>query len=177
MRKVCGLCLLALLLTTNAGAQSAAAGDAPSTREDVVKLFELMHVRQQTAATLESMMKQQRVMVRDALRKRHPEISDEELKRTDTFMDDFWRDFPVEQMLEDMIPVYQKHLAKSDVDAMSTFYASPTGKKLLSEMPAIMTESMQAMMPHLRESMDKMMDRIEKRAQEDRQKKEAAQPK
>jgi hypothetical protein len=35
-------------------------------------------------------------------------------------------------------------------------------------MPAIMTESMQAMMPHLQESMDKMMDRIEQQAENER---------
>jgi hypothetical protein len=116
------------------------------------------------------MLKQQRVMVREALRKRHPDISEEELKSADKYMDDFWRDFPVAQMLDDMIPVYQKHLTKTDVGAMSIFYASPTGQKLLREMPAIMTESMQAMMPHLQESMDKMMERVEQKTEEEQKK-------
>ncbi len=110
-------------------------------------------------------------MVREALRKRHPEISEEDLKSADKYMDDFWRDFPVAQMLDDMIPVYQKHLTKADVGAMSIFYASPTGQKLLREMPAIMTESMQAMMPHLQESMDQMMERVERKTEEERRKK------
>jgi hypothetical protein len=73
--------MFAFLLTKNAAAQAAAASVAPATREDVVKLFELMHVQQQTQAAIESMLKEQRVMVREALRKRHPEISEEELKR------------------------------------------------------------------------------------------------
>ncbi len=169
--------MFALLLTKNAAAQAVAASDGPATREDVVKLFELMHVQQQTQAAIESMLKEQRVMVREALRKRHPEISEEDLKSADKYMDDFWRDFPVAQMLDDMIPVYQKHLTKADVGAMSIFYASPTGQKLLREMPAIMTESMQAMMPHLQESMDQMMERVEKQTEEQRQKKAPAREK
>jgi hypothetical protein len=170
VKKVYVLLMFAFLLTKNATAQVAAASDAPATREDVVKLFELMHVQQQTQSAIESMLKQQRVMVREALRKRHPEISEEELKSADKYMDDFWRDFPVAQMLDDMIPVYQKHLTKTDVGAMSIFYASPTGQKLLREMPAIMTESMQAMMPHLQESMDKMMERVEQKTEEEQKK-------
>jgi uncharacterized protein len=170
MKKLCGLLAFSLLLTVGSFAQSGAEGDVPATREDVVKLFDLMHVQQQTRSAIEAMVKQQRAMVREALRKRHPEMEDEQLKHLDSFMDDFWKDFPIDQMLDDMIPVYQKHLTKTDVDAMSTFYSSPTGKKLLSEMPAIMSESMQAMMPHLRESMDKMMDRVEKQAESEKKK-------
>ena len=168
MKKLCSLLLFSLLLTSSSLAQSVAASDVPATREDVVKLFELMHVQQQTRSAIESMMKQQRVMVREGLRKRHPGTSEEQLKQIDREMDEFWKEFPIDQMLDDMIPVYQKHLTKSDVDAMSVFYSSPTGKKLLNEMPAIMTESMQAMMPRLQESMDKMMDRVEKKTQEER---------
>jgi len=171
VKKVCVLLMFAFLLTRNAAAQATAASDGPATREDVVKLFELMHVQQQTQAAIESMLKEQRIMVREALRKRHPEISEEDLKGADKYMDDFWRDFPVAQMLDDMIPVYQKHLTKADVGAMSIFYASPTGQKLLREMPAIMTESMQAMMPHLQESMDQMMERVERKTEEERRKK------
>ncbi len=167
MKRLCGL-FLVVPLTMSALAQTVPPGNAPATKEDVVKLFALMHVQEQTRSTIDSMMKQQRAMVRDALQKRHPEISDEQLQQADKFMDDFWKDFPIDQMLDDMIPVYQKHLTRSDVDAMGLFYSSPTGKKLLREMPAIMTESMQAMMPHLQESMDKMMDRIEKHGQEER---------
>jgi uncharacterized protein len=165
MKKRCCLTLLSLALTAGSFAQSGSASDAPATREEVVGLFDLMHVQTQTRAAIEAMLKQQSVMVREALRKRHPEISDEQLKHVDHLMDDFWKDFPIDQMLDDMIPVYQKHLTKIDVDAMSAFYTSPTGKKLLNEMPAIMSESMQAMMPHLQASMDKMMDRAEKEAE------------
>ena len=48
-------------------------------------------------------------------------------------------------MLDDMIPVYQKHLTKSDVDEMIKFYSTPTGQKFLREMPAMTAEGMEAM--------------------------------
>ncbi len=43
-----------------------------------------------------------------------------------------------------MIPIYQRHLTKTDLDAVISFYASPVGQKLLKEQPAMMAESMQA---------------------------------
>jgi hypothetical protein len=170
MKRICILCLFALLLSTNAPAQSPAT-EVPATRQDVVQLFDEMHVQQQTRAAMEGIVKQQRAMVRDVIRKRQPQISDEELNRLDTFTADFMRDFPMDEMLNDMIPVYQKHLTKADVEAMHSFYSSPTGEKLLREMPAIMAESMQAMMPHMQQAMETMTERVEKMAKEGQQKK------
>jgi hypothetical protein len=65
-----------------------------------------------------------------------------------------------------MIPVYQKHLNKSDVNAMVGFYSTPTGQKILREMPAMTTEGMQAMQPHLRQMMDDVSSQIQKRVKE-----------
>jgi hypothetical protein len=53
---------------------------------------------------------------------------------------------------------------------MSAFYASPTGQKLLHEMPAMTAESMQAAGPRIQAMMEKVMDRAEKMADEDRKK-------
>ena len=80
---------------------------------------------------------------------------------------------PYDGMLDDMIPVYQKHLSKSDVDAMIGFYSSPTGQKILSELPAITAEGMQAMQPRMRKVMDETSDRMEKMAREQAEKKNA----
>ena len=46
-------------------------------------------------------------------------------------------------MIDAMIPIYQKHLTQSDLDAILGFYASSAGHKLLKETPAIMAEAMQ----------------------------------
>ena len=146
-------------------------GDVPATREDVMKLFDTMNIHEQMRLVMESVLKQQRAMIHDSLRKRTPQITDEELAHLDQLTTDVMKDMPTDTLLDDMIPVYQKHLTKSDVDAMNTFYASPTGQKLMREMPAMTSESMQAAAPHMQAMMDKIMDRAEQMAREERHKK------
>jgi len=50
----------------------------------------------------------------------------------------------IQEMLEATIPVYQRHLTRTDLQAMTVFYSSPVGQKLLREQPAMVQESMQA---------------------------------
>src|SRR5262249_5461018 len=109
----------------------AAAQDVPATKEDVLQLFSIMQINQQ----MHTMMKQQKALVHETARRKNPNITQPELNRLDRMMDETIQDFPVEGLLDDMVPVYQKHLNKTDVAAMGTFYSSPTGQKLLREMP------------------------------------------
>lgn len=169
-------CLLILLVTVGVIPFTYAQSDAPSSREDILKLFDTMKIRDQMKMVMESVAKQQHTMIRDAMRKRFPQITDQELARLDQFSGDIMKDLPIDGMLDDMIPVYQKHLSKADVDAMGVFYASPTGQKLLREMPAMTAESMQAAGPRIQAMMDKVMDRAEKMAREDQQKGESPRP-
>ena len=108
-----------------------------------------MHVREQVQPAMEFVARQQRAIIHDNLKRQTPRISPENLARLDQFTVDIMKDLPVDGMLEDMIPVYQKHLSKSDVEAISAFYSSPTGQKLLHEMPAMTAESMQAASPRI----------------------------
>ncbi len=162
--------LLPIILVLAAVTPLIAQSDAPATREDVIKLFDIMKIHDQMTLVLESVVKQQRNMLRETMRKRMPQITDQELARLDQFTAEVMKDLPLDGMLDDMVPVYQKHLSKGDVDAMSAFYSSPTGQKLMKEMPAMTAESMQAAGPRMQAMMDKMMDRIEKMAEEDRRK-------
>ena len=76
-------------------------------------------------------------------------------------MDDIFKDFPYEDLLQAMIPVYQKHLTKGDVEALTAFYSGPTGQKILKEMPAITTEAMQASSGVYQKLMAKAHDRVQ----------------
>jgi hypothetical protein len=147
--------------------------DPPASREDVLKLFDTMHLRQQMTLALDSTLKQQRTMVHDALKKRFPEVTEEELARRDQLMADMMKDFPIDAMLDDMIPVYQRHLTHGDVEAMNVFYGTPTGQKILREMPAMTAESMQAASPRIQAMMDKAMDQADQMVKEDHNKKSA----
>jgi len=123
---------------------------------------------------MESMVSQSQALMRQQIRERNPKITDEELAELDQDAEEMWKNFPVDQMLEDAVPVYQKHLTKTDVDAMISFYSSPTGRKLLREMPAIMSEGMQAMYPDIQKHMDAAMQRIEEKARKQQQRKKPA---
>ncbi len=144
--------------------------EAPATRDDILALFNLMHVREQIEPAMQFIAKQQRAIIHDNLKRQTPRISPQDLARLDQFTTDIMKDLPVDGMLGDMVPVYQRHLTKSDVDAMSAFYSSPIGQKLLREMPAMTTESMQAASPRIQALMDKVMERARAMAKENEQK-------
>jgi len=150
--------------------------DDPATRDDVLALFSLMHIREQVTSVMESVATQQRQIMHDNLKRQVPRVSPEEFARLDQFMADVMKDLPVDGMIDDMVPVYQKHLSKTDVDAMTAFYSSPTGQKLLREMPAMTAESMQAASPRIQAMMDKVMERAREMSKE-KEPKSSAPPK
>jgi len=82
-------------------------------------------------------------------------------------MEESMKDFPVDAIIDDLIPVYQKHLTRTDVSAMNVFYSSSTGQKLLREMPAMTEESMQLSYGRMQKQMDAMMDRMQKMMKEE----------
>ena len=81
-------------------------------------------------------------------------------------MDDMVKDMPFDEMIQAMVPTYQKHFTKGDMDSLLAFYTSPTGQKLLRELPAITAESMTAMMPIMRQHMDAMTRRLQQQTDE-----------
>lgn len=166
-------CIVVVVLMLGGIGSFAQTSDAPATREDILKLFDTMKIHEQMRLIMESVLKQQRAMIHEALKKRDPNVSDEELKHLDQFMTDVMKDTPINELLDDMIPVYQKHLTKADVTVMNAFYASPTGQKLLREMPEMTAESMQAANPHMQAMMEKVMNRTEQEVEQERQKRSA----
>ena len=171
--KQIGLFLTALLLVSAAafGQQSALpASDPPATKEDVQNLFQVMQVHQQMRQVMDAMLKQQSTMMHETLKRRYPQTSAEKIARADRMIEDATKDMPLEAMLDDMIPIYQKHFSKADIDAMSAFYASPTGQKVLREMPALTSESIQASDARMQKQMDAMMQRAEQIMKEDQEK-------
>ncbi len=167
--RACVSLILLLGLAVRLLGQSAA--EAPATRDDILALFNLMHVRDQVEPAMQFIAKQQRAIIHDNLKRQTPRVSPEDLARLDQFTTDIMKDLPVDGMLDDMVPVYQRHLTKSDVEAMSAFYSSPTGQKLLREMPAMTAESMQAASPRIQALMDKVMERARQMAQDNQGKK------
>jgi hypothetical protein len=176
MKKTQTVAVLMLALLSAGYGQQNAANDSTS-REQLMKLFEVMHIRQQMRSVMEGVIKQQASLVRDTMRQRYPQVSEAEMARMNDYMEESLKDLPLDGVLDDMIPVYQKHLTRVDVDAMIEFYSSTTGQKLMQEMPAMTSEGMRAAYPRMQKQMEKVMQRMEEKMKEQAPKKKGtAQP-
>ena len=60
--------------------------------------------------------------------------------------DSFWNEFMAEvdehELVDRMVPVYSKHFTLEELEQLAAFYRSPLGKKLTSETPVLLKESM-----------------------------------
>lgn len=140
--------------------------DTPAAREDIEKLFVTLHLRDLMHNIMEMSQKQTTETVHATLRKKMPDISQKDLERIDALSSESLKKLDVDGMLDDMVPVYQRHLTKGDVAAMLTFYQSPTGQKMLREQPQMMAEAMKAVQPRMEKVMNDVMDQAEKFAKE-----------
>ena len=173
VRAVLFVILLCLTSSCMPGQAAAAGSEAPASADDIRKLFDVMQIRNQMRTVMQQVSQQMRSLERDQVRKQQPNVTDQDFAKFDAISDEVMKNLSVEGLLDDMIPVYQKHLNKSDVNAMVGFYSTPTGQKILREMPAMTTEGMQAMQPHLKQMIEEANAQIEKRVKEEmRQKKQ-----
>jgi uncharacterized protein len=155
------LTLAVCLAFVKAGAAQQSPADAPATREDVQKYLEVMHSREMMAQMVVAMSKPMHQMIHDQYVKDKDKLPADFEARMNKMMDDTMKAFPWDEMLQSMVPVYQKHFTKGDVEALVTFYGSPTGQKILRELPAITAEAMQSMMPLLQKQMEAMTERVQ----------------
>jgi uncharacterized protein len=156
-------CLLALSLCASAQTTVSIAPDAAS-REDVKKLFDVMASREQMAQMMQQVFAQMRSLNREQVKKRHSDLTEEDLARMDRDSEELLKHFPMDEMLSDMVPIYQKHFTKSEIDALTAFYSSPAGQKFLREMPAVSAETMKAVYPRLQAEVDAALKRAEEKS-------------
>jgi hypothetical protein len=84
----------------------------------------------------------------------------------DTFMEKVKNVFSIDEMLEDMTTIYQRHFTRNDVDALIAFYSSPAGQHLLNEQPAIMREYMPVVMKRIGERTEQLNEQMTKDMEE-----------
>ena len=78
--------------------------------------------------------------------KRAIEVQLSMVKRTQTqippkFWDEVLKEVYPNKFVELLIPVYDKHFSNDELEGLIAFYETPVGKKLVSKLPEIMTES------------------------------------
>lgn len=149
------------LATSFAGVAQQAASDASATKEDIQKFLEVMHSRETLAQMVDAMATPMHQMIHEQYLKDKDKLPADFEARMNKMMDELMKAYPWEEMLQAMVPVYQKHLTKGDVEALIAFYGTSTGQKLLRELPAITAEAMQVMMPLLRKQVDALNEQVQ----------------
>jgi uncharacterized protein len=156
---------LFLLLAPVCLGQQTVAG-APASKEDVAKLFEVMHIRDMMKQVMDIAVKQSGQMVRNQMKKDFPNMPADQAAQAEAMMDDMFKALPTEQILQNMVPIYQKHFTKGDMDAILAFYSSSAGQKFIKETPAITQESMQASYGLLQQYMQTTMQKVRQRVEQ-----------
>jgi hypothetical protein len=135
--------------------------DAPATKEDVRRYFEVMHLHDMMLQMADAMAKPMHQMVHDEYMKDKDKLPDDFEAQMNKVMDGMFKDIPWDELIQAMVPAYEKHLTKGDLDAITAFYSSPTGQKLLRETPAMVADSMQSVMPIMQKYMEKVQTKIQ----------------
>ena len=156
--KHCAAAAIVLLCSSAVGFAQQDLADSPATKEDVQRYLEVMHSREMMTKMIDAMMKPMHQMMHEKYMKDKDKLPADFEARMNKMMEENLKSFPWEEMLDSMIPVYQKHLTKGDVNAIVAFYSAPTGQKLIREMPAMVGEAMQTMMPLMRKHLDAMSE-------------------
>ncbi|HEV8492860.1 MAG TPA: DUF2059 domain-containing protein [Candidatus Angelobacter sp.] len=157
----------------------ALAADAP-TQDQVMKLLDLLQVRKSMALMMDGMKQAMKQGAEEAFRERVPNPTPKQLEALNGMVDDMMADMPLNELIEAMVPIYRRHLNKSDVDEVIRFYSSTVGQKLLREQPQMIQEGMQAGVEIQQKRMDQMMAKIRERTEkmaEEEEKDKAAAPK
>jgi hypothetical protein len=159
MKRFAFVAIACLLLASISFAQQSAS-HVPASKEDIEKYLDTVHARDMMKSMMDAMAKQMHQIIHQQVQKQ-PNLPADAEARMDKMMDDMFKDLPIEELLQVMIPVYQKHLTKEDVEALNAFYSTPSGQRILKEMPAVTAEAMQASTGIIQKMMTKAEERMQ----------------
>jgi len=152
------VCMMVCLLTSTYAQDPS---QTPATREDVIKMLDALHTKETMKAVMASAAAQAKASTRKAIKQAHPQATEHDLAEGDRLMDQVISDLPLDEMIETMIPIYQRHFTRQDMASISAFYASPTGQKFVREMPAMVQESMEASVGLLEQRMEASQKKVQ----------------
>ena len=143
-----------------------ALADGPPSPDQVRKLLGLLRVRDELQITLDAMKQQVKAGAAQTFSDKVPDPTPEQLKRVNLVVDDVFSGLSLDDLIQDLVPVYQRHLTRSDVRALIAFYSSPPGQKILREQPAMIKESMQVAGAAQQRRMEVLLATLEVRMQQ-----------
>ena len=134
--------------------------DSPATKADVERYLQITGSHDMMKKYLAAMAQSMHQMFHEQYLKHKDNLPADYESKITSMMDDMFQNMPMDEMMQAMVPAYQKHLTKGDIDNLVAFYSTPTGTKLLREMPSILAEGMQSMMPIMTKYMETVQQRL-----------------
>lgn len=135
---------------------AAAAHAGPPTEAAIRELMDATNARANMAVSVQNLARALpqilRVRAEEVVRN-NPKLNDEQRKAelanvdrrmpviTAALQKDMNDPKLVDQLYNQVVPLYASHFSAEDVKALTAFYRSPTGKKSLEVMPVLMNES------------------------------------
>jgi hypothetical protein len=179
MKRLLILVVGLVLAAPFSSAQQTPSTDVPATKKDIEKLMIAMHLRERMEDVMKNSRKQTKSLLTDLVNKQADALTPKEVSQlqsiTDDMIEDTYKDYPIEAIMQDMVPVYQKHLTESDVNDLIAFYSSPVGQKVLREMPTIISEAMQVssarLQPQMEVAANRLTQKMEQMIEEDQKQK------
>ena len=139
----------------------AQAADEPASKDEVILYLRTMRSHDMFQRIMEVQSQNMQQLFRDQMLKEKGSVPPEFDAHFKKAMDDMIKGMPVDEITQAMIPAYQKHFTKADIEAMNAFYSSPVGQKVLQELPVVVQEGSQAAMPILSKYLDEWKDRMQ----------------
>ncbi len=144
--------------------------DQRASRDEVEQFFTAMRLRKNMEMVFKAMREQMKgmsqKMMSEKLSMLTPEQQEKFVKAMQGNMDDIMDSMRLEDLISDMIPVYQKYLTREDLEGIIAFYSSPVGQRLLDKTPAMTTEAMKISMDRMEKMMPEIMAKMQKRMDE-----------
>jgi len=166
MKRILIAIALCIAVCSSMIAQSAT--ETPATKEDVQKYLDAMHSHDMMRQMVDAMSGPMHSMMHDQFLKLKEQynVPDEFEARMNKILDELLNGLPWDEMMQSMIPAYQKHFSKEDLAALTAFYSSPVGQKILRELPAATADSMEAMRPFMMKQMEAIQERLQQQMAE-----------
>lgn len=151
------IALACLALSLPCIAQNA---DEPASKDDVIVYLRIMHSHDMLQRLMEVQAQTTQSLFHDTLLKDKgtlPPNFDSKFKKA---IEDLVKGMPADEIVEAMIPAYQHHFTHGDIEAMTAFYSSPVGQKVLQELPDVVQEGNKLAMPIMSKYMNDWLERM-----------------
>ncbi|HEX8797536.1 MAG TPA: DUF2059 domain-containing protein [Terriglobales bacterium] len=139
-----------------------------ATRQDVEDLIELTGARERIPLIYSAMAGKLATGFAARYPQQHPKANPAEVQKAATAAAERFQQLlkaiPSEELLDAMIPVYQRYFTHSDIKAINEFYGTPTAQKLLQNTNNMMLDAIGAAQAVVNKHMPEIEAQIDKTA-------------